>query len=412
MKKIIFVTLIYVIAGILMYILLPFIHFLSGTSSSTVRLGVIIILAALTIIAIIEYFIYKNKLKRRYLYWIFSAIVFFVSSFEHAFWTEGNYHECNIVSQNMFTGKYGAKNQWGKLVVPEKYDDVVLIENSPDANIVGIIRDEGFLSDGFNKNDLYTLHIYYDSRRINRCKYITSTNSSKSIFDVIYTICKGTCFYLYYSTENIYRNEFVTDYIEKGNSNTVSPKEVTNINKGNKESNDANPPKLDYIDLGHIDVYYFTEDRWTSELGKYNLYSKQVGSDVFYYICYNHNNEIIYPVTRGHWTFRGNDYNGRANENLYLNISAWYSSSDSGNSGNTEGSSQGDGNVHITHDPQPFEVFVPCGGCNGSGICQSCNGTGQNLSYMSGYMQCGTCGGFGKCRWCGGRGGEKHIEYR
>lgn len=58
--------------------------------------------------------------------------------------------------------------------------------------------------------------------------------------------------------------------------------------------------------------------------------------------------------------------------------------------------------------PQPFQVWQPCGVCKGSGQCQTCLGTGHSLY---GTDRCWNCGGTGKCTHCAGHGGQNVIEY-
>ena len=56
-----------------------------------------------------------------------------------------------------------------------------------------------------------------------------------------------------------------------------------------------------------------------------------------------------------------------------------------------------------------YQVWVPCGGCNGSGQCSTCFGTGTN---MSGKSLCISCHGNGKCHYCAGQGGHNEIQTR
>lgn len=56
----------------------------------------------------------------------------------------------------------------------------------------------------------------------------------------------------------------------------------------------------------------------------------------------------------------------------------------------------------------PMQVWQPCGGCNGSGQCSTCFGTGTN---MSGNSWCISCHGNGKCHFCAGQGGQNVVQY-
>lgn len=63
--------------------------------------------------------------------------------------------------------------------------------------------------------------------------------------------------------------------------------------------------------------------------------------------------------------------------------------------------------------PQPFQVWVSCFGCGGSGKCQTCGGLGwRYLTQSEPHAQCISCGGSGKCSMCAGQGGHNEIQYR
>jgi hypothetical protein len=51
--------------------------------------------------------------------------------------------------------------------------------------------------------------------------------------------------------------------------------------------------------------------------------------------------------------------------------------------------------------------FLKCDTCDGSGICQACNGRGYYqdvMGYDGNLMRCEACGGSGKCQTCNGTG--------
>ncbi|MCI6234124.1 MAG: RICIN domain-containing protein [Prevotella sp.] len=68
-----------------------------------------------------------------------------------------------------------------------------------------------------------------------------------------------------------------------------------------------------------------------------------------------------------------------------------------------------------SYTPQPIQVFDNCLGCNGSGRCNQCDGTGTHW-YWSGLnhrsMPCSSCGHSGVCPVCNGSRGSYHTEYR
>lgn len=59
---------------------------------------------------------------------------------------------------------------------------------------------------------------------------------------------------------------------------------------------------------------------------------------------------------------------------------------------------------------QPMQVWISCGGCNGSGQCRGCNGSGTTVA-VSTIRVCGMCGGNGKCMMCAGHGGHNEVRY-
>lgn len=75
-------------------------------------------------------------------------------------------------------------------------------------------------------------------------------------------------------------------------------------------------------------------------------------------------------------------------------------------------SSQSQGNqVKAYTESVPVQVWQACGGCNGTGQCSTCFGSGWTLNYKSEKQRCITCGGTGKCRSCAGNGGQNVVRY-
>ena len=96
------------------------------------------------------------------------------------------------------------------------------------------------------------------------------------------------------------------------------------------------------------------------------------------------------------------------------------SSSSSGNSGNSATnvqSNNGPSNNTQGQQVQPYtetvpvQVWQPCGGCNGSGQCQVCYGSGWILGYNGDKRLCTACHGSGKCTSCAGHGGQNVVRY-
>lgn len=77
-------------------------------------------------------------------------------------------------------------------------------------------------------------------------------------------------------------------------------------------------------------------------------------------------------------------------------------------------SSQNQGNqVREYTETVPVQVWQACGGCNGSGQCQVCYGSGWTYSSSSynGRRTCSACHGTGKCTSCAGQGGQNVVRY-
>ena len=73
---------------------------------------------------------------------------------------------------------------------------------------------------------------------------------------------------------------------------------------------------------------------------------------------------------------------------------------------------QNQGNqVRAYTETVPVQVWQACGGCNGSGQCQVCFGSGWILSYNGNKTSCTACHGTGKCTSCAGHGGQNVVRY-
>lgn len=58
----------------------------------------------------------------------------------------------------------------------------------------------------------------------------------------------------------------------------------------------------------------------------------------------------------------------------------------------------------------PVQVWQACGGCNGSGQCQVCFGSGWILNYNGNKRLCTACHGNGRCTSCAGQGGHNVVQ--
>lgn len=170
----------------------------------------------------------------------------------------------------------------------------------------------------------------------------------------------------------------------------------------------------EYEDLGNISVYHENisdHSKIDNEPlnGDYHLFMKSHGGENFYYVGLNYKSERKHLLERGSWTKDGKHFNARYYWNpinCYVNVPSWSTSSSSGS-----------GSTRVIHDDSPRAVqeWVPCPVCGNSGrvgLCQHCNGTGQDLYYTRDYRDCPSCGGLKKCTVCGGNGGHYETRYR
>ena len=168
-----------------------------------------------------------------------------------------------------------------------------------------------------------------------------------------------------------------------------------------------------YEDIGEAVVYNTLigdQNELNSEPTSYfHLFMKSHGGDKYYYLGENYKGSKKHLLEKGSWTKRGMHFNARfymSSVYWYTNVSAWSSS----------GSNSG-GSTRVIHDDSPRAVqeWVPCPVCGNTvsvGLCQNCNGTGQDLYYTRDYRDCPRCGGLKKCTVCGGNGGDGRWRHR
>lgn len=98
----------------------------------------------------------------------------------------------------------------------------------------------------------------------------------------------------------------------------------------------------------------------------------------------------------------GNDYSSSRNSSK----SDGNINSNNGSSNNNQGNQ-----VQKYIETVPLQVWQSCGGCNGSGQCGVCYGSGWILSYNGDKRLCTACHGNGKCTSCAGHGGQNVVRY-
>ena len=204
--------------------------------------------------------------------------------------------------------------------------------------------------------------------------------------------------------------QFDDYYANRGllNQHIMSVKKVEGSKSDSTENSDDS-----YTDLGPIECYISNigDEHIANEIKDIHLYAKSYEGKSLYFIKSKYLSNY-YPLTKGSWTRSNTRFNARCslggNVFYYVNVSLWDSSGSSSNGGSS-------GNVSTDRGLQPVQEWVPCPVCGNSlkvGLCQHCNGTGQDLYYTRSYRDCPNCGGMKKCPACGGNGGHYETRYR
>lgn len=295
-------------------------------------------------------------------------------------------------------------NKWGITILESHgYRVFYFFINSKTGNgfIIGMLLDDDILK-FYNEKGEWLYNIKYE---------ITSEQSYEKANDYIQSNYGNV---VWWFNENRFSSEHI---FADGSRIKVISKEGTidenSIGKADSHSDS------EYTDLGPIVCYKCSnkddkEDVPLSRDYDFHLFVKTYQGENFYFIAYPGSGKI--PVTKGSWTKDGEHYNGKVDLILskgYVNISSWSSSGGSGSYNSSNNS--GERTIRTESSPQPVQEWVPCPVCGNSGrlgLCQHCNGTGQDLYYNRSYRDCPNCGGLKKCTTCGGSGGHYETRYR
>lgn len=180
-----------------------------------------------------------------------------------------------------------------------------------------------------------------------------------------------------------------------------------------------------YTSLGYIPCYYFDEDEeeYVTLEEKATLYVKVVNNREYYYISIDEDEDNNkYPIEKCSVNVNSHDCNGKVeikddNDDesltLYMHIQAW-GDTESSKVVESKDETKNTTTIEVNHhrDLQPVQEWIPCGACQGSGQCATCNGTGRNLYSSDPYAICISCSGMQKCRHCAGHGGQYQTFYR
>ena len=305
---------------------------------------------------------------------------------------------------------YGLANKWGFTVIPCEDDqvDIYAVKNKETnkTEIIGMsLNINREVCDGYNDEES-------SEYLLTKCEKILFFYSGENLIKL--------------DTVSLYQKEFDDDIDYTKDEDKTSLYEYIESKYGKlRYDYDGNNPYYylktcylrstspknkgndGYEDIGETTGIYEWPSGKSSTAEGYHLWVKSVGGENFYYASWGGYGKK-HLLSKGSWTIEGKRYNAMYQEGkfkFYFNVSAWSSAGSEGSSGSSS---------HVVVEQSgPRQEWVPCPACGNSlrvGLCQNCNGTGEDLYYTRGYRACPTCGGFGKCNMCAGQGG--HYETR
>jgi hypothetical protein len=350
-----------------------------------IKLDILVTVIFFSFLGFFVVMLYKKENKKALL-WLFLFFAFFISLSKDIIHMSDN-----------FDGEYmqhehkGLLNKWGNLVIPgigwfyrcSSNDDGKEI-------IVGNLISEGKEQIKVYKNEEVISVINYEEG--------LEDSDGPSVYD--------------YITENI--GKPISGICGSGSpSKKYYIKQIISSDGIDKNKENQTEPSS-YTDLGPIDCYISNigDDHIANDIKNMHLYAKSYEGKSLYLIKSKYDKDNYHPLTKGSWTRSNTRFNARcslgSNVFYYVNVSLWDSSGSSSNSSSS-------GNVSTDRGLQPVQEWVPCPVCGNSlkvGLCQHCNGTGQDLYYTRSYRDCPNCGGMKKCPACGGNGGHYETRYR
>lgn len=392
-----------VIVCLVGYVLFPFIAWVFQTGPSLICA---VSTAILFVVSLCCAFIPNVRGAK---YWFFMGIGTFVCCLildKHYYGYE--YHGDRIIKCGY--GGCGLANKWGFTVIPcedgQHYIYAVKNKETNKTETIGMSWDENEKKcDGYDDKESSEYHL-------SKCERILFIYSGESLIKLD-TV--SLYYNLYDSNIDYTKDDYKTSLYEYIESNYGSVKYAYGYGfkilkysylRSTSKSNKGNDG---YEDIGETNGIYEWPSGELSTGEGYHLWLKSIGGEHFYYASWGVYGEK-HLLSKGSWTIEGKRYNAMYQNGKfkhYLNVSAWPSAG-------SEGSSSSGGSSHVVVEQSgPRQEWVPCPACGNSlrlGLCQNCNGTGEDLYYTRGYRACPSCGGFGKCSMCAGQGG--HYETR
>lgn len=395
------------------YVPIHFLAWLTGLNLSILLLTLIILFLAIGVFSLCV----KHHLSK---YWLFMALGWYILGGLLFSFRYGPSDSSYVGDKIKFDERcYGLANKWGFTVLSSLEDGFCAffaINNKElhQEQVIGMNYPHGERCEGYKDKDSYEYHLDKGTVVLR-------------IFDDDGEVCK-------YDTLDVYENwEDNVDYTKDDSKTSLYEYIESNYGKlkydyeGNKfeylkriclrSSVRTQKKNEGYEDLGPIDCYHDNfkvldnEERGVSYTKGVHLYVKSYNGKERYYIAYEYSHDYL-PLTKGSYERKGERFNAKArfcgDLYYYVNVPFWEYTSGSSTS------SVGSGETVVIEQSGPRQEWVPCPVCgNGGrvGLCQHCNGTGQDLYYTRGYRDCPSCGGLKRCTTCGGNGGHYETRY-
>lgn len=334
---------------------------------------------------------------------------------------DGHYYKVGnfIAYSNDNSKTIALYNKWGIKLIPSDYGEIwhyyQLDENNKKGEekylaIVGEHLDSIVGKEGFVQYHIYDKDFHLRSRLHFLFAELSSDNSKDRYKELMEKITPEDIIML---TQYHYNHEKGLRWYDYHNWDKINDTIDDSEKTAEEDIKDKPENGNNFFEIGPIDCYSYNDEGNMTPCNAI-LYVKSFEGEKYYYVSIKGSTEK-YSVTKSYDEEGFNGFFSTNNKFYYLNIQPWGSSS----RGNREIDNDGQRNseksqkIVVEHhrDPQPVQEWVPCTGCNGSGKCFNCNGTGQNL-YSTNYMSCVGCGGSGRCEFCAGQGGHYETRFR
>lgn len=409
MNKIFLNVIICIIAGVALYFLTPFVHYLLRWPSRFFIISILIYFVISIVIGIITAI--KPFEREKAIPYFFIPITLAVSILPHHILSQGNYDkQSGHIIYRYDTSEFGVVDKWGKTVVPKSdFESLFLALNGKfDRFLVGVKYNGLDEKRVYEIRDIYVYKLkdgHYDPLVLYRIKCDALEREQESLLSFIK---KNVGFPMMGETD--FMSILSENYVKE--TDKLELKDEIQIGYIESKQEDTKESNNEYEDLGEVEVWFYGGSDISSK--KLMLRVKSVNNENFYYLDENGKKLL---VTRTKYCMEGDWNNAKAGE-YYFNNPAWPLIKEDPDP-DPDPSPSPDPSPDPTPTPQPKQlqpvsVWVPCMTCNNSGQCQRCYGQGWTYSSRAydGKQQCFNCGGSGKCTTCAGQGGHNEVQYR